>query len=419
MSLEVSGHSTRGFNKLAYKFKLDKKDDLYGYRSIKLRAMSTDATYMREELAYGIADSIGMPTTKLSYARVYINDQAIGLFGLSEAMKNVWVTNTFGGGDKKFKQGTLYIADPSMGQKNIFGGDDDDALPPQQNTTANNNQTTAAPAGINMGNDVAPSITDLSWLGNNVSLYAQGQYSIKEEPYVGTPNYTRLMDVIKFIHEQPTTNVNNSVVPLWKKKIDVDSFLRGLAFEIVTSDSDGYFTLSNNYVLYDDLEKERLVFSGQDFDLTLGTAFFNVSKIHGGDYADFPGFKQRPLIAPLMAVPQFKQEFEHLLINITKQLVNPNVLGTHIDQLLGMIREDVDWDKSLPKVGDSIWLHKTGDLGNGVNNTIIEKVITAITLDVAINGPTVVSMSMALKEWVSLRSSNLLKFFNESLPATA
>lgn len=86
--------------------------------------------------------------------------------------------------------------------------------------------------------------------------------------------------------------MDNSVVPLWQEKIDVDSFLRGLAFEIVVSNSDAYLTTANNYVLYDDIEKERLVFSGQYFDVSMESTMFNISQVHGGNYTEFPGFQE-------------------------------------------------------------------------------------------------------------------------------
>ncbi|MBM6383960.1 MAG: hypothetical protein JSY10_08185 [Paenibacillus sp.] len=41
--------------------------------------------------------------------------------------------------------------------------------------------------------------------------------------------------------------------------MDVASFLRGLALEVVISNSDGYFGMPNNYILYDDIENERLI----------------------------------------------------------------------------------------------------------------------------------------------------------------
>ncbi|MBM6383958.1 MAG: CotH kinase family protein [Paenibacillus sp.] len=80
--------STRGMDKLSYKINIPKKKDLFGYLRLKLRAMAMDMSYMRDNLGYAIAESVGLPSTKHIYVRVYINNQAIGLFSLLEHLKS-------------------------------------------------------------------------------------------------------------------------------------------------------------------------------------------------------------------------------------------------------------------------------------------------------------------------------------------
>lgn len=285
ITLAVSGHSTRSYDKLSYKVKLQKDDDLYNYRRIKLRSMSTDASYMREEIAYDIAKSIGMPTSEYSYVRVYFNDQAIGLFGLGETLKNPWPKNEFNNG-KKYNQGALYVADVSGDQNS--GSSSTMGAPTGQNQTESGgasgqqqqNQTmTGSPSSGGMGGGgmgggggdsmVQGSSSDLSYLGDNTTLYTS-HYPVKEDPKTGSANYTRIVELTKFISEQSNVTSDDSAASRWEEYMDVTSFLRGLALEIVISDSDGYFTMGNNYILYDDLDNERILFSGQDFDLTMG-----------------------------------------------------------------------------------------------------------------------------------------------------
>jgi spore coat protein CotH len=241
VTFAIAGQSTRYLDKLSYKIEIPKGSDLYKYRRLKLRAMGTDLSYMREKLASEIADSVGLPTTKFSYVRVFINNQAVGLFGLAENFKAPWVRNEFNNGKKSSNQGALYVCDLNgkLDNSNISGN--------LTNTTM---------------------LSDLSYFSNNATLYSI-PYPVKEDPATGTANYTRIMDFAKFLSEQ-STSVDNSVIPLWEEKIDVTSFLRGLAFEVIISSFDSYLGLHNNYILYDDLKNERLVFSSQDFDLTMG-----------------------------------------------------------------------------------------------------------------------------------------------------
>ncbi|KAI7879854.1 coth protein-domain-containing protein [Mucor mucedo] len=346
VTVSIAGISTRHMNELSYKFKLPKKQDLFGYRRIKLRAMSIDMSYMRDSLGYAIADSFGIPTTKHSYARVYINDKAAGLYGLVEHVKDEWVQNEFGNGSKKFKHDALYVADINAGLANT-------------STTTNIKKRDGVMdrflAGENEISNPAVSCS-LLYLGNNITAYTSGPYSVKSGPSVGTANYTRIMDLTKFISEQPIVSVTDSSATIWEEKMDVHSFLRGLAFEIVISNMDRYFGTSNNYILYDDIKNERLVLSEQDLDLTMGISKYNATIMHGGNYTLFPGFTARPLMPRMMQAPKFKQQFENDLVKMTKELVNPVILGPRIDQLFGMLSEEVAWDMTLPRLGTSLIL---------------------------------------------------------------
>ncbi|KAK4512107.1 uncharacterized protein ATC70_013350 [Mucor velutinosus] len=397
ITLSIAGHSTRSQKKLSYKFKIPKKQDLFGYRRFKLRSMATDPSYMRDQLSSDIAESIGIPTTQYSYVRVFINDKAVGLFGLAEMFKNPWIRNVFAKGDKKFRQGALYVADVSAGRE---GG-------PQGPGGPGGPRAPGGPGGGGPGHD-GPR-PDLSYLGDNVTIYSI-KYPAKENPSKGKANHTRIMDLINFISVQPTSDGSNTFAPLWNNKADVDSFLRGLAMEIVTSNADGYLTMGNNYILYDDLEHERILFSGQDFDLSMGSTIFNATLMNGGNYTQFPGFLTRPLAPALLAIPAFKEEFEKLLLNFTKYLVNPEVLNPRVEQLYKMLEQDVAWDKVLPRMntGERSWV--AGEL---TNSTLENKGFIGaddIPFDLGVNGPTNVSSKMGLKEWISLRSANLINF---------
>jgi spore coat protein CotH len=244
---------------------------------------------------------------------------------------------------------------------------------------------------------------DLSYLGDNVTLYEDGSYKLKEDPSKGSANYTRIMDLARFIDNAPNTTTTNDDVALWQEKMDTDSFLRGIAMEIILSDSDGYFTMANNYILYDDLDAERLVFSGQDMDLSMGHSINNATLMNDGNYSNFPNFNTRPLMPKMLQVPQFKEDFEKLMLNITKELMNNNTLSSRIDQIAEMITTDVEWDKSCTRMGSSNSSSSGGMGGSTTSN---------LPFTTAVYGPTNETSLLGLKEWITLRSTNILNFFN-------
>ncbi|KAI8882039.1 coth-domain-containing protein [Backusella circina FSU 941] len=422
VTLQISGHSTRMLSKLSYKINIPKKQDLFGYRRLKFRSLGTDPSYMRENLVYDMYNSVGLPTSQYSYVRIYMNDGPLGIYGLAENLKNPWVRNEFAEGDKDFTQGALYVADIS-GNEGMGGpgGPPGDGMgnSEEQGNGGNETQQAGGP-GLKSGG------ADLSFLGNNVSLYSEsGYYSLKEKPSNGEANYTRIMDLTKFISDASNVTTDNLVVPAWEEKMDTVSFLRGMAMEILTSNSDGYFTMPNNYVLYDDLENERLIFSGSDFDLTMGHGMYNVSSLSTGNYSEFPGFDIRPL-PKMLNVPIFKEEFDNLLINITRDLISSDVLMTRIDQLTEMLANDVEWDRSCVRKGsgnspvgfggqngtqpeqdknNSTMPPKNANMGGPMSS------VDNVPFISAVNGPVNDSNSLALKEWIELRNRNIVDFY--------
>jgi hypothetical protein len=140
----------------------------------------------------------------------------------------------------------------------------------------------------------------------------------------------------------------------------------------------------------------------------VGTTFFSPEAVHGGNYSNFPGLVERPLTSRLLAVPAFKKELDNLVYNLTRDLVNTKILLPRINDLYTFLEQDVAWDKSLPRVGNNGLLSALGvnftfdqlPFMFGINGTIPDSPISNFT--------------MGIKNWIELRSTNLLTFINET-----
>lgn len=177
--------------------------------------------------------------------------------------------------------------------------------------------------------------------------------------------------------------------------------------------------MGNNYLLYDDLENGRLVFSGQDFDLTMGTSINNATLMNSGNYSEYPNMLTRPFTSRMLVVPEFKQEFENLILNYTTGIVNPEILNPRIEQLYIFLEEDVAWDKSLPRVAASNLLSEQGSLRGGGGMTGNTNTIFAEAVNGLSHSTTNSTNPLSLKEWVQIRSTNILNFFNQSIQTNA
>lgn len=71
VKIELSGQTSRLFEKLSYSVHIDKEvgSVFNGYRRFKLRSCATDPSYLREKLYYDVLSASSMPAAKASYVR--------------------------------------------------------------------------------------------------------------------------------------------------------------------------------------------------------------------------------------------------------------------------------------------------------------------------------------------------------------
>ena len=198
-----------------------------------------------------------------------------------------------------------------------------------------------------------------------------------------------------------------------------------MALEVILGFSDGYNTVSDNFYVYQNgLNAEQFVYIPSDVDISLGSTFVKLSDMTSGDYRTFPGLLEQPLTKQFLRVPQYKERFEQILVELVSALVNPKILNQTIDDLAAMITEDVIWDKSLPRLGKTE-IDILGNLTSNIsgNTSSFMKFVDAetakdaakrkpIPFEVAVNGPTGYISLTGVKEFVADSSSAILSFFN-------
>jgi len=97
-----------------YSFKLSLDEyvtqNIEGITTINLNNNFSDASYMREFLAYEIAENMGIPTPKYSFVNVYINGELWGLYTAVEQMNSAFIERELEG-----SSGTLYKSNGGTG----------------------------------------------------------------------------------------------------------------------------------------------------------------------------------------------------------------------------------------------------------------------------------------------------------------
>ena len=125
------------------------------------------------------------------------------------------------------------------------------------------------------------------------------------------------------LNNLPTDDSDESITTIkafYEKWFDMDFFLKTYAINILLGMDDDYWGNGNNYYLYFDTGKKgtgKLYFIPFDYDNTLGCS------IHEGGFLQNPlewgRGKNRPLMDRMLLVPEFKEKFIDLLLEVSAE----------------------------------------------------------------------------------------------------
>jgi len=107
VTISLSGSFSRSFSKQNFNLKIKGGDDLYGRSHFKLRADAFEPTYLRSKLVSDIHNRLGLKSISAGYIHLYINDEFMGLYILTDSIKSAWIEKVYG----EKKTTTLYKCD--------------------------------------------------------------------------------------------------------------------------------------------------------------------------------------------------------------------------------------------------------------------------------------------------------------------
>lgn len=206
-----------------------------------------------------------------------------------------------------------------------------------------------------------------------------------------------------------------------------------MALEVLVGYSDGYLTLADNYYVYQmGVNSTRFLYIPSDLDMTFGSTLVKMSDMVSGDYNRFPGLHDRPLTSQFLRVPEFKDRFEKLLNSLSAHLVTPKVLDPVIDDTVNMIRPDVEWDLTLPRLSQFNFSDSQEAMGSlmdvstdmsqfsmpsTVDNATMQELFTGatanVTFDEAISGHLGLLSLASIKEFIANQSSATQEYYRQ------
>jgi len=282
-SVKRGGQAKLPFNiKLNHKIKGQKIPGKYN--TIKLSNVFRDPSFIRETLAYEVARNY-THASKCNYARLFVNDEYMGLYNSVESVDKAFLKHHFG-----TRKGELIKCDP-LDIKQSF------------NSTGNSKC---------LPGDFA----SLMYQGKDSICY-QNNYELKSDNH--WKPFIALMD-----------QLNNKTEKI-DEMLDVDECLWMLAFNNVLVNLDSYTgKLSHNYYLYQDTLG---VFHPIMWDMNMAFGGFRISGSSNKQMTDeelinmslFTHYKneKRPLISKLLSNDLYRKMYlAHIKTIVQEQFVN-------------------------------------------------------------------------------------------------
>eukprot|EP01094_Clydonella_sp_ATCC50884_P002791 TRINITY_DN1213_c0_g1_i2.p1 TRINITY_DN1213_c0_g1~~TRINITY_DN1213_c0_g1_i2.p1 ORF type:complete len:379 (+),score=115.14 TRINITY_DN1213_c0_g1_i2:1053-2189(+) len=285
IGFRLKGGISRTFAKKTWKISFNefvKGRTWYGLKKLVFKGMSLDPACLREAVSADVLYSVDSPTQRYSFAQLRVNGIDFGLVIMLEYIDKIYLDSRFDNHD-----GMLYKC-----------------------------------------------LGDFEYLGTDPQTYKDlesgGKY-FYDAKTSAAEDFDKIRDLIVVLNKSSDANFVKDMSEI----LDVDSFLRALAMEVLTGQSDGTYN-SNNYYLYYDFAIDKFRYFRHDLDIAFGL----LENFPGYDFAVKniwtweQGGRGYRLPQRVLAQPEFQEIYAHYLSALLSDFVNPNsTLGARMDVL--------------------------------------------------------------------------------------
>ena len=288
VGFRLRGNTSRSSAKKSFKVKFNAFESGRKYQGVKelnLNGGHNDPTIVREKLFYDVWNLSGLPPRRTGFAKVYLNNVYFGLYVNLEELDDDWLQRVFGTDD-----GNLY--------KCIY------------------------PA-------------DLKYLGTNPTAYKNVFHDVGVRAYDLKTN--DLADDYSDLARLCTVmNTAADFECQIQKILNVPSFLKAYAAEVLAGNWDDHAYNKNNFFLYHNPKNDLFEFISYDTDNTFGIDFFNINWATRNIYT-WHSTTNGLLVAKLLAVPKFKNQFSFYVNQLaTNTFAN---LSGRIDSMKSLVAQ--------------------------------------------------------------------------------
>lgn len=295
-------------NRYSFKFDFDRYIEgqtCFGLDKLVVNNIISDTTYMKEYLSYDLMKFMGVPTPLQNYANITVNGEKWGVYLAVEVLEESFAYRNFGNNN-----GFLYSV-KSMGAGGA-GGD----------------------VGAKEGKKSSGG-GDFIYSGDNIENYN----AIFDNAVLKSSDddKARVVEAMKKLSEGKELETY----------FDIDEILRYFAVHTTVVNLDSYSSnMKQNYYVYE--ENGKISILPWDYNLAFGGFQSNNATTAVNFPIDTPvsGTKlsDRPLIAKLLEIPEYKNKYHEYLSKIIKEYFNSGVYEKTISNVDKMIKNYVKDD---------------------------------------------------------------------------
>lgn len=279
-----------------------------GVEKLNLIGNHNDPTMSREKLYFDLYNQFGLPERRVSFVRLFINDEYYGLYTNVEEYDEIFLKDRFGE-----STGNLF--------KCLYG-------------------------------------SNLDYEGGSASDYPSYELQTNEDD----PDYSDLISFIEKLQDTPDASFRC----VFERVFNVEDFLKIYALDIATGHWDNYGVNQNNYYLYHNMFTGQMEFLSYDCDNTIGIDWLGedwaTRNIYSWNYSD------RPLVERIMAIDVYKDKFSYYLNQLFTTIINTPEFTEHIYAVRDLIAPYVEDDP----YHDDDYGYTYDDFYNGFNTNAID-----------------------------------------------
>lgn len=282
-----------------------------GLKTMNLNAEVNDPSMLRSHTTWAMYRQHGVGASRSSHVEVYINGEYYGLYQNCEHVNDDFAQTRFGDG-----KGNLYKC--------------------------------SYPA-------------HLQYVGNNPDDYKTAPWGTRTYELKTNEEVDDYSDLARFIAFLNLSANDEFACRIWEY-IDIHSYLKTLAVDVLSGNWDGYAHNMNNYYLYYDMRQDRFHYIPFDLDNTWGIDWLGVNWATRNVHQWAPQGQSRPLYDRVMTTPALRSIFNWHLRQMVQQYLQPASWSQGLHERQALIAPYALADPYRPLD----WEHSTDDFLNAL-----------------------------------------------------